>query len=122
KDSLRRLLDVFFAENETSFAWARLFFLYGPGEAPTRLVSSLARALVAGEQADCSTGRIVRDFMDVRDAGAALAALAASEVTGPVNIGTGRGTSIADIALTMGRLAGREHLVGLGTLPDRAGE
>jgi nucleoside-diphosphate-sugar epimerase len=122
KDCLRRLLETFFSLNGTSFAWARLFFLYGPGEGPGRLVSSLARSLVAGEKAMCSKGLAVRDFMDVRDVAAALAALAASPVTGPVNIATGHEMSVADIALTMGRIAGREDLVRLGALPDRAGE
>ena len=122
KDCLRRLLETFFDQGQMSFAWARLFFLYGPGESPARLVSSLARALAAGERADCSQGRVVRDFMDVRDVAAALVALAASNVTGPVNIATGRGTSVADIASTIGRLAGQEELIRLGALPDRAGE
>jgi nucleoside-diphosphate-sugar epimerase len=122
KNCLRGLLDSFFAQSGVSFAWARLFFLYGPDEAPTRLVSSLARALAAGVPADCSRGLAVRDFMDVRDVGRALAALATGDLAGPVNIATGRGVSIADIARMLGRLAEREDLVRLGALPDRIGE
>ena len=122
KDSCRRVLAAFFEGRQVAFSWARLFFLYGPGEAQGRLVSSIARALLAGEPALCSAGLAERDFMDVRDAGAALAALAMSEVQGIVNIGTGAASRVADIAQQLGRLAGRPELVKLGALPDRPGE
>lgn len=122
KDSCRRVLEAFFEERQVAFSWARLFFLYGPGEAQGRLVSSIARSLLAGEPALCSAGLAERDFMDVRDAGAALAALAMSEVRGIVNIGTGTAPSVAEIAQQLGKLAGRPELVKLGALPDRQGE
>ncbi|MCF8470721.1 MAG: NAD(P)-dependent oxidoreductase [Parvibaculum sp.] len=122
KDATRRVLQAFCADRAMSFAWARLFFLYGPGEAPARLVASLARALTRGEEAPVSRGLATRDFIDVRDAGAALSALALSHVSGPVNIGTGEGISVAELALKLGELSGRPDLVRLGALPDRAGE
>jgi nucleoside-diphosphate-sugar epimerase len=40
-------------------------------------------------------------------------------VTGPINIGRGEGHSVAELALTLGRLAGQPALVRLGALPDR---
>ena len=67
-------------------------------------------------------GLAIRDFIDVRDAGAALSALALSHVSGPVNIGTGEGITVAELALKLGELSGRPDLVRLGALPDRAGE
>src|SRR5262249_18992294 len=48
KDALRRVLEAFAAQAGLSAAWGRLFFLYGPGEHPDRLVASVARALLAG--------------------------------------------------------------------------
>ncbi|WP_421862857.1 NAD-dependent epimerase/dehydratase family protein [Parvibaculum sp.] len=122
KDACRRVLAARFTGEETSFAWGRLFFLYGPHEAANRLVSSVARNLITGRDAPCSRGTAFRDFMDVRDAGAALAALALSKVEGAVNIGTGEGHNIADIARRLGELSGRPELVRIGALPDRQGE
>jgi nucleoside-diphosphate-sugar epimerase len=122
KDACRRTLARFFELETIEFAWARLFFLYGPYETASRLVASLARALVCGEPALCSPGRAIRDFIDVRDAGHALAALTLSSATGPVNIAAGQAVTVADVAKTLGRLAGRPDLVRLGALPDRAGE
>jgi nucleoside-diphosphate-sugar epimerase len=122
KDACRRILEAFCAQQGMDFAWGRLFFLYGAGETPSRLVASIARALVQGHKAPVSLGLAVRDFIDVRDAGAALAALALSAATGPVNIATGEGISVANLAMKLGEIAERPDLVQLGALEDRAGE
>jgi nucleoside-diphosphate-sugar epimerase len=122
KAKCRAALADLFAARGVGFAWARLFFLYGPNEDPRRLVSSGARALVRGEPAPCSRGLAVRDFMDVRDAGAALAAVTLAGATGDINIGSGHGARIADVASILGDLVGRPDLIRLGALPDRADE
>lgn len=122
KDATRRVLDAYCREVGIGFAWARLFFLYGPDEAPMRLVASVARALARGEDAVLSSGTAVRDFTDVRDAGAALSALALSGVEGPVNIGSGDALAVNELAKRLGELAGRPNLIKLGVLPDRKAE
>lgn len=122
KDASRRILEMFCADREMSFAWARLFFLYGPGENQARLVSSVASSLVRGNEANVSRGLAVRDFMDVRDAGAALAKLALSRMTGAINIASGESVRISDLVLKMGDLAGCSDLINIGALPDRLGE
>lgn len=122
KDATRRVLSAYLPGRGLSFAWARLFFLYGPGEGPDRLVPSICRSLATGEPALCSRGLAVRDFMDVRDAGSAIAAVALAQVTGDINIATGERASVADVAGRLGRIAGRPDLVCLGARPDRVGE
>jgi nucleoside-diphosphate-sugar epimerase len=122
KAQCRSALEALFAGRGVDFAWARLFFLYGRHEDPRRLVSSIARALVRGEPAPCSPGLAVRDFMDVRDAGAALAAIVLADATGNINVGSGHGVSIAEAASRLGELAGQPDLIQLGVLPDRPGE
>jgi nucleoside-diphosphate-sugar epimerase len=122
KDATRRVLHSFCEVQAMEFAWARLFFLYGKGEGPSRLVPSIVQSLLAGRPARCSSGRVIRDFIDIRDAGAALAALVTSNVTGAVNVASGQGTPISEVARMLGRLAGRPELVHLGALPDRADE
>lgn len=99
-------------------AWARLFFLYGPGEHPERLVASLAARLAAGEEALATAGRQRRDYLDVRDAGAAIAALAASNATGLFDVATGDAPAVADIARAIATAADRPGLLRLGALPS----
>jgi nucleoside-diphosphate-sugar epimerase len=105
-----------------STAWARLFHLFGPGEASRRLVPSVMAALRDRRPADCASGRPVRDFASTWFIGRALAALAASEVQGAVNVAAGDGLPIAALVGRIGRLSGRPELVRLGALPDRPDE
>ncbi len=64
----------------------------------------------------------MRDVIDSRDAGQAIAELALSPITGPVNIARGQGIRISDIAQMLGRIAGRPDLIQVGALPDRLDE
>ncbi|MGB5093036.1 MAG: NAD(P)-dependent oxidoreductase [Parvibaculum sp.] len=122
KDATRRLLQSFCHQHGIEFAWARLFFLYGPDEVPARLVSSLALSLLAGRPAAMSSGKAIRDFMDVRDAAAALAQLGLSGVQGAVNIASGQAHTIREIAERLAVLSGRPDLLQVGALADREGE
>jgi len=105
-----------------SLAWGRIFFLYGPHEHPNRLVSGVARALLRGEQAPCSHGRQVRDFLSSPEVGSAFAALLRSEVTGAVNVASGEPVSLAEVVETLARIVGRSDLLCLGTLPANPAE
>lgn len=100
-------------------AHARLFMLYGADEQPGRLVPVIIGSLLAGERAALTSGRQVRDFMEVRDAGAALAAVADSALCGSVNLASGRPTSVRALAEAIGLALGRPDLIGLGELADR---
>lgn len=106
EDTARRL-----EAGRLSHATALLFFPYGPYDNAERLVPSLAQDLLAGQEATVKTGAEVRDFVHVEDCGAALAALLDSGVTGAVNIGTGQASTIAEVARTVARIAGREDLL-----------
>jgi nucleoside-diphosphate-sugar epimerase len=104
-----------------STATGLVFFPYGPHEWPERLVPSVARRLLAGEEASTSSGTQVRDFVHVSDCGSALAALVDSDVTGSVNVGSGEGTSVATVAEAVARIVGRPELLRLGALPGEDG-
>ncbi|MCZ8277726.1 MAG: NAD(P)-dependent oxidoreductase [Acetobacteraceae bacterium] len=118
----RRLTEMAEARARFSVTWARLFHLFGEGENPARLVPSIMIALRAGREAQCSSGRPVRDFISTQIAAAAISALAISDVTGPVNIASGAPISIAAMARLIAQIAGRPYLLRLGALPDRPNE
>ena len=117
KDGLRRILHAYAATTGLSFGWGRLFYLYGPGETPGRLVGDAARALLAGERLATSEGRQRRDFLHVADAGAAFAALLDSGVEGPVNIGSGDAVPVRTILESIGTLTARPDLINFGARP-----
>jgi nucleoside-diphosphate-sugar epimerase len=121
KHALHQVVESFARTVSLSQAWGRLFFPFGPHEAPERLVPSVVRALLLGEPARCSEGSQVRDFVYVSDAAAALVALLDSAVTGAVNVG-GFALPVRDLVQEIGRQAGRPHLIRFGALPARAGD
>lgn len=117
-----RLARWLFDQRQLSAATGRTFFVFGRGENPNRLIPSVTAKLLSGQRAAIGSGTGVRDFLDSRDAGAAFAALTAAEVTGPVNIGSGTGTSIADVVRLVADATARRDLVDVGALPDRLGD
>ena len=119
KDATRRLLSSFAATAGISFAWGRVFLLYGPGENPSRLVASVARSLLREERALCSEGTYVRDFLHVRDPADALVALTASDVQGAVNIASGEPLQVRQVVACLAGEVGRPDLVMFGALPTR---
>lgn len=122
KDAVRRVAEAQARLAGVSFAWARLFFLHGPHEPPARLVPSVCRALVRGEPALLGPGTAVRDQLHVEDAGDALAALVEGGLEGAVNVASGEGIAVGDVAQRLGRLAGRPDLVRLGARPGSPGD
>ncbi len=113
-------LSRMFAEKRTAFAWCRLFYLYGEGEDARRLVPYLREQLAAGTPAELSSGKQVRDFLDVREAGRMIADVALGDAQGPVNICSGIPVTVRELA---GRIAdeyGRRDLLRFGARPDNA--
>ncbi|MHB8590013.1 MAG: NAD-dependent epimerase/dehydratase family protein [Candidatus Dormibacteraceae bacterium] len=104
------------------FAWARLFYIYGPFEDERRLVPSLVRALLEGREFPASSGSQVRDYLHVEDLSAALSALAVGQVGGTYNVCSGDPITIAGLMAEVERIAGRPGLIRLGALPMRPGE
>lgn len=119
KDATRRVLEAYAAAAGLPFAWGRVFFPYGPGEKPPRLVAAAARAAIAGEPFECSSGEQIRDFVYVEDVASAFVALVDSGATGCFDIGTGDGVSLRTVLLTLEELAGRQGNVRFGAVADR---
>lgn len=101
-----------------SFAWCRLFYLYGEGENARRLVPYLRGKLNAGEPAELTSGNHIRDYMDVRDAARMIADAALGDVPGPINICSGVGVTIRELAERIADEYGRRDLLRFGARPD----
>ena len=104
------------------FAWARLFYQYGPYEPPGRLVPYVIRTLLAGEGAELTEGRQIRDFLHVEDVGSALAAVVRSDHVGPVNVGSGEPVSVRELVTRIARELDAEDRVRFGARPESPGD
>lgn len=100
--------------NGIEFLWARLFYLYGEREDARRLVPYLHRKMQAGEIAELTSGTALRDYMDVSDAADMLVSDIIGNRTGPVNICSGKGVTIRELAETIADSYGRRDLLRFG--------
>lgn len=105
-----------------SGAWARVFFLFGPGEPEKRLLASVIGSILRGEPALCTHGEQRRDYLYVGDVADALVRLLESDVTGPVNIASGEAPRLKELVMDVARKLGREDLVRLGAIAAPEGE
>jgi nucleoside-diphosphate-sugar epimerase len=101
-----------------SFAWCRLFYLYGEGEDPRRLVPYLRSRLMEGQPVDLTSGVQIRDFLDVAEAGDMIAAVALGETDGPVNVCSGVAITVRDLAERVADDYGRRDLLRFGARPE----
>ena len=114
KQALHALLEQAGLQTSVRMAWGRVFFLYGPHEAPGRLVSDVIQALLDRRPALCSDGTQERDFMHVSDVARAFAALLDSDITGPVNIASGVCVPVRSVISRLGSLLDASELIQFG--------
>lgn len=111
-------LSRFLSQQKVEFAWCRLFYLYGEGEASQRLVPYLRDRLAAGEPAELTSGTQVRDYLDVCEAGRTIAQVALSSAEGPFNICSGVPITVRQFAEGIADEYGRRDLLRFGARPD----
>lgn len=111
-------LSQYFAEADVLFAWARLFYLYGEGEDERRLIPYLRSRLSRGMPAELTSGRQVRDFMDVQEAGRTIVDIAIDERQGAINVCTGQAVTVKALAVRIADEYGRRDLLHFGARPD----
>lgn len=122
KHGTQLLLDAWSRQTGLSSAWGRIFFLYGPGEYPSRLVPSVINSLLRNEPARCTHGNQIRDFMHVADVAAAFVELLGSDVKGAVNIASGVSALLKEVIHAIADHLNKRDLVRLGAVPAPAGE
>lgn len=113
-----QILNQLAADNQMLFAWCRLFYLHGEGEDERRLVPYLRKQLAVGQEALLTRGEQVRDFMDVAEAGRMIADMALSDQCGPVNICSGKGITVRQLAESIADEYGKRDLLRFGARPE----
>lgn len=96
------------------FAWCRLFYLYGEGEHPDRLVPYLHKQLSAGEPALLGNGNQIRDFLNVVEAAQQIVKVAEGELLGVFNICSGVPITIKEFSEKIVKDYKRNELLRFG--------
>jgi nucleoside-diphosphate-sugar epimerase len=118
KVALFLTLSQWLPSQSVSFAWCRLFYIYGEGEDERRLVPYIRKQLEKGDPVELSSGKQIRDFIDVVEAGKKIAAIALSDQTGPVNICSGVPVTVRQLAEQIASEYGRKELLKFGSRAD----
>jgi UDP-glucose 4-epimerase len=103
----------------------RLGNVYGPRQDPlgeAGVIAIFCGKLESGERPTVyGDGRQTRDYIYVGDVVEAALAAAASELTGPVNVGTGRATDVLELVDRLGAIGGADRFEA-EFAPPRTGE
>jgi nucleoside-diphosphate-sugar epimerase len=119
KDRLRAHLQAVANRGGPQLTWLRLFYLYGPGQAPTSLYSQLRAAIASGAvEFPMSPGDQQRDFLPVETAAAHVGALTMNAPgAGIVNVCSGVPKTVAVLVREWLREAGATVRLDLGKYP-----
>jgi len=116
-DLFKALSQIPLKTNKT-YAWCRLFYLYGENENPKRLVPYLHQQLQQRKRAALTSGLQIRDFMDVRDAGQKIAKVALEHKQGPFNICSGKAITVRELAVNIANQYSQADLLDFGARKD----
>jgi len=99
KDTLRKQLESLKQEKPFALNWARLFYMYGEGQASTSLYPSLKTAVEKGDKLfNMSGGQQLRDYLPVEAVADYIVALSlGAEEYGMVNICSGQPVAVIDL-------------------------
>ena len=105
----------------TSIVTFRLFSVYGPFEEPSRLVPTLLRRARAGLDLELADPDLAHDFVFVEDVVDALADFGPLSARGGevFNLGSGRQTTLRELALAVIETVGSSSRVRFGAFPAR---
>lgn len=106
KHAQYEVMERWSAQAGFSFAEGRLFWTYGPGESPERLVPAMIHASLSRTPFRLRYPAQVRDYLHVADVGGAFGALLVSDVQGAVNIGSGDGVALSRLGEIVGEATG----------------
>jgi dTDP-6-deoxy-L-talose 4-dehydrogenase (NAD+) len=116
KNALRLALESDAREQGYRSSWGRVFYPYGLGEHPARLCSSIIQKLARDEPVVLKTPNSTKDYIYIKDLAAAFLTLLEKQYEGAINLGTGVGVTVHQIAQELAQMMGKPHLVSTAHL------
>lgn len=115
KNTLRQYLEALRREHPFVLQWARLFYLYGPGQNPNSLIAQLDAAIERGDDLfPMSGGEQLRDYLPIERAARELALLVRSAAEGVFNCCSGVPVSVRTLVERRLRERGSSMRLDLG--------
>lgn len=111
KNELNQNATLWAKENDLSFGWGRIFYVYGEGENEKRLVPFVINSLKNDKEINITAGKLVKDYLFAGDIAESFVNFLNSDVTGCVNICSAKPVKIKDIVSLIAKKLNKEHLV-----------
>lgn len=108
--ALKRLFEF----NKINFLWCRVFYLFGEGESENRLIPYLTRMLENNQIVKLTSGKQIRDYIDVRIAAKQIISYSLRNFNGETNICSGKGISIKKMVTSIANKFNKKHLLKFG--------
>lgn len=98
KDTLRKMLEIYQQQKAFDLKWVRLFYMFGDGQHPNSLLSSLNAAILRGDEVfNMSAGMQLRDYLSVEEVAENIVCIALqSKVKGIINNCSGLPVRVVD--------------------------
>lgn len=121
KASAFYILRNLFEGTPTEFLWCRLFYLYGEGEKQQRLVPYINTNLADDRYVVLNSANHIKDYMDVECAANDIVIASLGETTGAINICSGVGISIYELAKSIAEKLNKLHLIKISSSEEKIG-
>jgi nucleoside-diphosphate-sugar epimerase len=110
KIGAEKLIESFVLAYEMPVIVLRPFSVYGPGLSAESLIGAILRQAERGEGVRLASLKPVRDYCYIKDLSAAIVRACAVEASGvgAVNVGSGVGASVSEVAHLILQIVGRE--------------
>lgn len=122
KDSLNQQAQLYCKNNDISFGWGRIFYVYGEGEHEKRLFPHVINSLKNDKQVIITVGNLVKDYMFASDVAGAFVKFLDTNVQGVVNICSGKPITVKEIVSLIAQKTGKENLVKFEDKPSKEPE
>jgi len=96
------------ADDDVTVVWPRLFFLFGEGEGPQRVIPHIISDVAAGRNIDWISPDLRRDYLPSDEAAAAIVYLLVASARGAVNVASGAAPTIRELARIVAAALGRD--------------
>jgi len=102
----------------SSYLWCRVFFVFGPGQAKTRLVPLIINSAFNGGPPLKMNTDLQRDYISTFEIAKQIVMMQKTNYSGPVNICSGKAKRLGDIVQSVSRQTHKEIVLSAEKYPD----
>ena len=116
KNYLREIAELYCKSNNIDFCWSRVFNTYGENDNNTRLFPYIVNSLKNDEKVSINYSQLEKDYIYAGDIAKILSLIINSNISGIINICSGKGLKLKDLAMMIAEKLGKVNLLELKEL------